>query len=120
MRTCDTVAAREQAVIARIARAGQMLNTRIEVAAEASSAALLESMNTRADQSLRLQRTVEGLSVAAIAYYSLALLAYPVKALEHSVPGLDSTLVLALLAPVVAVLVWLALRRLRRKIDRGG
>jgi uncharacterized membrane-anchored protein len=120
MRTCDTVAAREQAVIARIARAGQMLNTRIEVAAEASSAALLESMNTRADQSLRLQRTVEGLSVAAIAYYSLALLAYPVKALEHSVPGLDSTFVLALLAPVVALLVWLALRRLRRKIDRGG
>jgi uncharacterized membrane-anchored protein len=118
MRTCDTVAAREQAVIARIARAGQMLNTRIEVAAEASSAALLESMNTRADQSLKLQRTVEGLSVAAIAYYSLALLAYPVKALEHSVPGLDSTLTLALLAPVVATLVWLALRRLRQKIER--
>jgi uncharacterized membrane-anchored protein len=120
MRTCDTVAAREQAVIARIARAGQMLNTRIEVAAEASSAALLESMNARADQSLRLQRTVEGLSVAAIAYYSLALLAYPVKALEHEVPGLDSTIVLALLAPLVAIAVWLALRRLRQKIDRGG
>ncbi len=118
MRTCDTVATREQAVIARIARAGQMLNTRIEVASEASSAALLASMNARADQSLKLQRTVEGLSVAAIAYYSLALLAYPVKALEKSIPGLDSTLVLAVMAPVVAILVWLAVRRLRQSIDR--
>ena len=117
MRTCDTVAAREHAVIARIARAGQMLNTRIEVAAEASSAALLASMNTRADQSLKLQRTVEGLSVAAIAYYSLALLAYPVKALEHRIEGFDVTLVLALMSPVVALLVWLALRRMRRAIE---
>ncbi len=120
MRTCNTVAAREQAVIARIARAGQMLNTRIEVAAEASSAALLESMNHRADMSLRLQRTVEGLSVAAIAYYSLALLAYPVKALEHSIAGFDATLALALLAPAVAVAVWLGLRRLRHRIEHGN
>ncbi len=119
MRTCNTVAAREQAVIARIARAGQMLNTRIEVAAEASSAALLESMNQRADTALRLQRTVEGLSVAAIAYYSLALLAYPVKALEHSIPGFDATLALALLAPAVAIGVWMALWRVRRHIERG-
>ncbi len=120
MRTCNTVAAREHAVIARIARAGQMLNTRIEVAAEASSAALLESMNHRADMSLRLQRTVEGLSVAAIAYYSLALLAYPVKALEHSIEGFDATLALALLAPLVALSVWLGLRRVRRHIEHGA
>jgi uncharacterized membrane-anchored protein len=118
MRTCNTVETRERAVIARIARAGQMLNTRIEVAAEASSAALLHSMNHRADMALRLQRTVEGLSVAAIAYYSLALLAYPVKALEHVWAGFDTTLAMALLAPVVAVLVWLALRSVRRRIDK--
>jgi uncharacterized membrane-anchored protein len=117
MRTCNTVAAREQAVIARIARAGQMLNTRIEVAAEASSAALLASMNSRADMALRLQRTVEGLSVAAISYYSLALLAYPVKGLEHVWHGLDTVIILGLLAPIVAILVWLGLHRIRKRID---
>lgn len=117
MRTCNSVADREIAVIARIARSGAMLDTRIKVADEATSAELLRSMNARADASLRLQRTVEGLSVAAIAYYALSLLAYPVKGLEHLIPGLDSVLVLALLAPIVALLVWIAVRRLRRDID---
>jgi uncharacterized membrane-anchored protein len=117
MRTCNSVAERERAVIARIARAGAMLDTRIKVADEATSAELLSSMNARADASLRLQRTVEGLSVAAISYYSLMLLSYPVKALEHQVHGFDATLVLGILAPVIAVLVWLSLRAIRRRLE---
>ena len=117
MRTCATVAERERAVIARIARAGAMLDTRIKVADEATSAELLRSMNSRADASLRLQRAVEGLSVAAIAYYALSLLAYPVKGLEHAFPGIDATLTLALLAPLVALAVWLGLRRLHHHVE---
>jgi uncharacterized membrane-anchored protein len=117
MRTCNSVAERERAVIARIARAGAMLDTRIKVADEATSAELLSSMNARADASLRLQRTVEGLSVAAISYYSLMLLSYPVKALEHEVHGFDATLALGILAPVIAVLVWLSLRAIRRRLE---
>lgn len=114
MRTCDAVAEREQAVIDRIARAGQMLRTRIEIEAEATSAALLASMDRRALTQIRLQRAVEGLSVAAIAYYALSLLSYPVKAAEHAWPQIDAALVIGLLAPVVVIGVWLALRRLRR------
>ncbi len=119
MRTCNSVAERERAVIARIARAGAMLDTRIKVADEATSAELLSSMNARGDASLRLQRTVEGLSVAAISYYALMLLSYPVKAIEHVRPGFDATLALGFLAPVIAVLVWLSLRSIRRRIERG-
>ena len=96
-----------------------MLDTRIKVADEATSAELLRSMNERADASLRLQRTVEGLSVAAISYYAIALLAYPMKAIEHAVHGFDATLALALLAPLVALGVWLSLHRIRRGIERG-
>lgn len=116
MRTCNSVAERERAVIARIARAGAMLDTRIKVADEATSAELLSSMNARADASLRLQRTVEGLSVAAISYYALMLLSYPVKALEHVRRDFDATIALGFLAPVIAVLVWLSLRSIRRRI----
>ena len=118
MRTCNSVSERERAVIARIARAGAMLDTRIKVADEATSAELLSSMNARADASLRLQRTVEGLSVAAISYYSLMLLSYPMKALEHVRPGFDATMALGIAAPVIAVLVWLSLRAIRRSIER--
>ena len=114
MRTCDAVAEREAAVIERIARAGEMLRTRIEIASEATNAALLASMDRRAAAQLRLQRTVEGLSVAAIAYYALSLLTYPVKAIEHAVHGVDATLTIGIMAPIVVALVWLAMRRLRR------
>ncbi len=117
MRTCNSVAEREREVIARIARAGAMLDTRIKVADEETSAALLSSMNQRADASLRLQRTVEGLSVAAISYYSLMLLSYPMKAVEHVRPGFDATMALGIAAPVIATLVWLSLRVIRRRIE---
>ena len=118
MRTCGSIIERKQSVLRRIGRAGAMLDTRIKVADEETSAALLRSMNQRADASLRLQRTVEGLSVAAISYYAIALLAYPMKAIEHSIAGFDATLALALLAPLVALGVWLSLRRVRRSIER--
>ena len=117
MRTCNSVGDRERAVIARIARAGAMLDTRIKVADEATSAALLTSMNQRADASLQLQRTVEGLSVAAISYYALMLLTYPVKAIEHSFSWFNATIALAVIAPVLVVSVWLILRRIRRGIE---
>jgi uncharacterized membrane-anchored protein len=117
MRTCDAVAERERAVIARIARTGQMLRTRIEIEAEATSAALLKSMDTRAKTQLRLQRTVEGLSVVAISYYAISLLSYPFKALEHADPRFDAPLLTGLAAPAVILVVWLALRRLRRQED---
>jgi uncharacterized membrane-anchored protein len=115
MRTCDAVAERERAVIARIARTGQMLRTRIEIEAESTSAALLKSMDNRAQTQIRLQRTVEGLSVAAIAYYALSLLSYPLKAIEYSFHNFNAVLATGLLAPAVVIGVWLALQRLRRQ-----
>ena len=45
---------------------------------------ILQSLNTRAAQQLRLQRAVEGLSVAAISYYLAGLCNYAGKALKAS------------------------------------
>jgi uncharacterized membrane-anchored protein len=116
MRTCDAVAARQRAAIDRLARMTQMLETRVEVAAEATSAALLASMDRRADLQLRLQQAVEGISAAAIAYYAIGLLLYPLKALEKLRPDFDSTLAAGVLAPFVLLAVWLALRNWRAKL----
>lgn len=117
MRTCDAVAARQQAAIARIARMTQMLNTRVQVASEATSAALLASMDRRSGQQLRLQQTVEGLSTVAIAYYAVALLLFPLKALETAWPRFDATIAAGGVAPVIVILVWLGLRRWRRTLN---
>lgn len=117
MRTCATVAERERGTIERIARAGQMLNTRIELVTQAINADLLQSMNRRTLAQLRLQQTVEGLSVAAISYYAFSLLTFPLKAVEKTWPGFDPVLAAGLLAPAMVVAVWFILSRVRRRIQ---
>jgi uncharacterized membrane-anchored protein len=117
LRTCDTVAAREREAIDRIARTGQMLSTRVEVASSESSAALLESMDRRAQLQLRLQRLVEGLSVAAISYYLLSLAAYAFKAVEHTRPDFDATIATGILAPLLVGVVWFGMRRIRHRLE---
>ena len=117
MRTCDTVAARERDAIDRIARTGQMLSTRVGVAAETTNAALLSSMDRRAQLQLRLQRLVEGLSVAAISYYLISLAAYVFKGVEHARAGFDATLATGILAPILVLTVWLSMRRLRDRLE---
>ena len=104
MRACDTMARRQQAAIERIARTEQMLNTRVEVATEATNVKLLESMDKRAKTQLRLQTAVEGFSVFAIAYYALSLASYPLKAIEKALPGFDATLTGGALAPILLII----------------
>lgn len=111
MRTCDTVGRRQQAAIERIARTEQMLNTRVEVATEATNAALLQSMDKRAKEQLQLQRAVEGFSVFAIAYYAVSLFGYVLKGLGKSLPGLNAELAMAALAPFALIATWLLVRR---------
>lgn len=116
MRTCASIATRETEMIKRIARAGQMLSTRVELVTQKINADLLRSMNRRASLQLRLQRTVEGLSVAAVSYYVVSLLLIPVKALEKS-NGLHTELVTIVLVPLVVLAVWWSLRRVSGRIE---
>ena len=59
------------------------VRTRIDVELEHQNRDLLASMNRRAQLQLRLQQTVEGLSVAAIGYYVVGLFGYVAKGVEH-------------------------------------
>ncbi len=74
VRTCATCAEREANLARKLTRAAQLLRTRVEIALESQNRDLLATMNDRARLQLRLQQTVEGLSVAAIAYYVASLL----------------------------------------------
>jgi uncharacterized membrane-anchored protein len=66
MNTCAAISARLESLSQRVTRATQLLSTRIEITRERQNQQLLESMNRRAETQLRLQATVEGLSVAAV------------------------------------------------------
>lgn len=116
MRTVKSTERRLEALAAAAQRAGELLRTRVDVERSGQNQKLLESMDRRADLQLRLQKTVEGLSVVAISYYAVNLLAYAAAPFADA-QGLSRPLLTALLTPVTLLAVWLAIRRIRRKME---
>jgi len=114
MRTCRMMEERLTGLSARLARAAQLLRTRVDVEIERQNRDLLGAMNARAGLQLRLQQTVEGLSIAAISYYVVSLAGYLFKGLKDSGLGPDPALAQAVSVPFVLVLVGLMVRRIRR------
>jgi uncharacterized membrane-anchored protein len=98
----------------RIARASALLSTRVDIARERQNQALLASMDRRAKLQLRLQQTVEGLSVAAIVYYLAGLVGYVAKGIKAGGLRFEPDLVVSIAVPVLAVVAFLAVRRARR------
>ena len=76
VRTCKAAHKRLQDISDRAARAADLLSTRVNVRTAEQNRALLEQMDKRSELQLRLQQTVEGLSVVAISYYAVNLLTY--------------------------------------------
>lgn len=115
MRTCKAAERRLAALSDRVARASTLLSTRVDVALEAQNQTILASMDKRAEAQLRLQQTVEGLSVVAISYYALNLATYLLYPLAKAA-ALEKTTLTALLAPIVIGGVWLMVRRIRKHV----
>jgi uncharacterized membrane-anchored protein len=114
--TCEWATRRQDALSQRVSRISNLLRTRVEIEQQQSSQALLAAMNTRQGLQLKLQATVEGLSVAAITYYIVGLVSYLAKG-AHAVGwpwSAESTAACAI--PVVALAVWWSLRRLHSKV----
>ncbi|WP_425406427.1 DUF3422 family protein [Hwanghaeella sp.] len=118
MRTCESVAARISDLSRRATRTANLMRTRVDVTIQAQNQDLLSSMNRRARLQLRLQETVEGLSVAAISYYAVGLIAYLVKGLPTLGVEVSTTVVTAVATPVVVGAVWYGLHRYRMKLEK--
>lgn len=118
MRTCAATGERIDRLSRRLTRAGQLLRARVEIELEAQNQDVLERMDRRAKLQLRLQETVEGLSVAAITYYVVGLVAYAAKALNVSGLPLDADITPGVAIPIVAGLAWYGVRRVRRYVSR--
>lgn len=115
MRTCQSLEERQANLSRKLTRANSLVRSWIDVELERQNGALLSAMNRRAELQLRLQQTVEGLSVAAISYYIVGLIGYVAKAASHDVLPVDPGVLTGLCVPVVVVLVWLTVRRIRKK-----
>ncbi|MBU6437930.1 MAG: DUF3422 family protein, partial [Betaproteobacteria bacterium] len=114
--TCTTVSQRLQDLSERVAQASALLSTRVDIARERQNQALLASMDRRARLQLRLQETVEGLSVAAITYYSAGVMGYIAKAAHALGAPINPEVVVGVMIPFIAVLVIWAVRRARQRI----
>jgi uncharacterized membrane-anchored protein len=113
MRTVKSVERRLEQMATRAERAGELLRTRVDVERSAQNQKLLESMDRRADLQLRLQKTVEGLSVVAISYYAFQLLRYIVEPMAEAWWQVPGHAVDVVLVPLVVLAVWFILRRMR-------
>ena len=116
MNTCEAMASRQEAMAQRIANTNDLLRTRVGIVQELQNRQILQSMNARAAQQLRLQQAVEGLSVAAISYYVIGLFSYTGKAAKVMGLPVNPEILVGALVPFVAAAVWLGLRRMHHKL----
>ncbi len=115
MRTCHMLQERQADLSVKLARAANLLRTRVDVEIEHQNRDLLRSMNDRTRMQLRLQQTVEGLSVAAISYYVVSLGSYVFKALhETGWMKMEAGTATALSVPVILIGIALIVRHIRR------
>jgi uncharacterized membrane-anchored protein len=100
----------------RVARTSDLLRTRVDIATEVQNQQLLAKLTRGQELQLRLQSTVEGLSIAAISYYVISLLLYGGKALKAAGLPINPELVVGALVPVVLWVVWRTTQKIHAKL----
>ena len=116
MNTCAAMASRQDDLSGRVARNSQLLRTRVDIELERQNQELLAQMNNRAKVQLRLQETVEGLSIAAITYYGSQLVQYLTKGAKYLFPILSPEIATAFSIPLIAILALFGIKRMRKAL----
>ncbi|SFI12757.1 DUF3422 domain-containing protein [Bradyrhizobium sp. Gha] len=115
MRTCATVEDRQATLSVKLARAADLLRTRVDVEIERQHRDLLQAINERARQQLRLQCTVEGLSVGAIGYYVVSLFSYLAKGAHDVGLRVEPSFLTAAFVPIAVGVIWLVSYNVRKR-----
>ncbi len=116
MATVAATAQRLAALSERVVRTSALLRTRVDIATETQNQQLLAKLTRGQELQLRLQSTVEGLSIAAISYYVVSLLFYAAKALKQAGAPIEPELTVGLLIPLVLWGVWRTVQRIHARL----
>jgi uncharacterized membrane-anchored protein len=116
VRTCESFSQRLDGLSQSASWASSLMQTRIETKLTRQNTELLRSMNRRARLQLRLQQTIEGLSVFAVSYYLIGILGYVAEGLGSRLGRLDVATLQGIAAPIVLALTWFMVRRLRARM----
>ena len=117
--TCMSLVKRKDDLSKRISRTSELLHLRLQLSLENQNQELLISMDKRSELQLRLQKTVEGLSVVAMTYYSISLVKLLIQPLpiENYLP-ITHGVALAILTPVVFGISVMVVARIRKNLNR--
>jgi len=119
MATVTATGQRLASLSERVARTSDLLRTRVDIATELQNQQLLAKLTHGQALQLRLQSTVEGLSIAAISYYVISLLLYGGKALKAAGVPINPEMLAGALVPVVLWVVWRTTQRIHAKLQVG-
>ena len=112
--TFRAIERRQNILLDQTARGTALLGTRISLDIDTQNRSILETISNTAKSQFKLQRTVEGLSTIAIAYYLLGIVNYA----SHAIPSdyeHGKSVAMAALAPLLLVAVWLYLNRVQKR-----
>jgi uncharacterized membrane-anchored protein len=116
MATVNATSERLAALAQRLSRASALLRTRVDIATETHNQELLEKLTKGQALQLRLQSTVEGLSIAAISYYVVSLILYLGKAMEGAGVNIKPEMLAGFSTPVVLFVSWKLIQRIHRSL----
>ena len=116
--TCRAMEKRLTDLGTKVQRSIELLDATITVSIQTQNQVVLDTILRTAQSQYRLQETVEGLSIIAISYYALGILGYIAEGLHELLP-VDKPVLLTVLAPVVVLVVFFGIRRLRRTVHNG-
>ncbi|HFE39028.1 MAG TPA: DUF3422 domain-containing protein [Gammaproteobacteria bacterium] len=120
MNSCEAVHLYLEKLSTRVSRASGLLRARIDIAMEEQTSDLLRSMDNRADLQLRLQETVEGLSIVVLSYYLLGIVGYCLKAIKAMGVAFNVEFATGIAIPFVFLFVFFTVRKIKRSVTERG
>ncbi len=123
IRTCSATEARQDNLSRKLARAAQLLRTRVDIELESQNRDLLRNMGERVHLQLKLQQAVKWVSITAITYYLLSILHLIFEGLHRKEDALDPVFATAVAVPfIVAIVLWFFHRLGKRlaEFESGG
>ena len=118
IRTCEAFSRRLESLANRAQRADNLVRTQIEMGVQIQNKNLLESMEVRARAQLRLQETVESLSIIAMTYYIIGLISTLIDPLNFKKFFVSKEIFLALCVPIILIIIWFIAKMVRKKINK--
>lgn len=115
VRTFDSMHSRLEDISHRIDRIAELLRTEINVQMQLQNSAMLAGMNNSAKMQLKMQKTVEGISIVALTYYAISVLGYLIGIFVHNETKYT---VMGILVLPIAGLIWFVQRKLVRRLER--